>query len=283
MNILFPRCAVLALISAAAFTLHSDTLSQQAASDTGIAAFAGADSPSTGSTAPAPAQKLRHEPQHVPKTDAKGHRDSTLRNLLATLAKEDSLNALSQHETASVSETRKDRKTASGKTSGIAGGFAKITGQLVWTARHRPWLSIAEGAAVLFIILWFVAARLAGKKAEKRFMTTTRLSLMDGEVRRACLHIEKHYADTALTPGIVCAAIVTGEPFLEALFQRELGMSIADYIIQARIHHAKQIVRENPAVDAPAVASQVGFSNVALFITLFKNLTGHDFNVPQKR
>jgi len=261
MNALFPRCAVLAL-TAAVCSLQADTLSQQAAIDTGMAAVTTADSSSVGSATPAPAQK----PQRGLKTDVKSHRDSTLRNLLATLAKEDSLNALSRHETASV--------VTKPKVSG------KITGKLLW---KRPWLPPIAGAVGLFIILWFIVARVAGKKAEKRFMTTTRLSLMDGEVRRACLHIEKHFADPGLTPGVVCAAIITGEPFLEALFQRELGMSIADYIIQARIHHAKRIVRENPAADAPLVASQVGFSNVALFNTLFKNLTGHEFDVPQEK
>ena len=116
-------------------------------------------------------------------------------------------------------------------------------------SRQRPWLPKASGVAGLLIILWFIIARIAGKKAEKRFMTTTRLSLMDGEVRRACLHIEKHFAEPRLTPETLCAALITGEPFLEAIFQRELGMSIAGYIGQVRIHNAKRIVAKNPALD----------------------------------
>jgi YesN/AraC family two-component response regulator len=129
----------------------------------------------------------------------------------------------------------------------------------------------------LIILLWLIALRIAGKKADKRFMTTTRLSLMDGEVRRACVHIEKHFFDPALTPGVVCAAIITGEPFLEALFQKELGMSIASYIAQTRIHHAKQLIKENPAAEAQSVAAQSGFPDVALFKTAFEKLTGCTF------
>jgi methylphosphotriester-DNA--protein-cysteine methyltransferase len=267
MNLLLSRCVVCAL-SAAAFTIHADTLSHQAAHATGMTSFTSADS-----SVPAAVQK----PQRGLTNYAKSRRDSTLHNLLATLAKEDSLNAISQRETASVSETRKNRRTAPGTTFSISGAFATISGKLAWTARHRPRLSIAAGAAVLFIIILTAAARLAGKKAAKRFMTTTRLSLMDGEVRRACVHIEKHYADPALTPAGLCAAIVTGEPFLEALFQRELGMSIADYIVQSRIHHAKQMVKMNPAADAPSVATQAGFSDTESFKALFEKLTGYTF------
>ena len=113
-------------------------------------------------------------------------------------------------------------------------------------------------------------------------MTTTRLSLMDSEVRRACLHIEKHFTNPALTPAGVCAAIITGEPFLEAVFERELGMSITAYIDQVRIHHVKQIVRENPAVDALTAASQAGFSKETDFEELFRKLTGTEFETFRK-
>ncbi|MBN2188808.1 MAG: helix-turn-helix transcriptional regulator [Chitinispirillaceae bacterium] len=209
------------------------------------------------------------------KTGTKNRRDSTLRALLATLEKEDSLNALSQLDTTAALLQKKNP----GKKYGVKERWQN----LVRTARGHPRPFVVAGVTALIILLLLVALRIAGKKADKRFMTTTRLSLMDSEVRRACVHIEKHFADPALTPGIVCAAVVTGESFLETLFQKELGMNIASYIAQTRVHHAKQMIKENPAVEAPSVAAHSGFADTALFKTAFEKLTGYPFeNFPRK-
>jgi AraC-like DNA-binding protein len=137
-------------------------------------------------------------------------------------------------------------------------------------------LSIIIGS-VLLLIVWLFLHRLRTKKDERRFMTTTRLSLMNGEVQRACLHIEKNYSNPALTPASVCGAIVTGQPFLETMFERELGMDVAAYIDQVRIHHARQFVQWNECADAPFVAAHVGFESAAEFDKHFKMVTGSDF------
>ena len=252
------------VLSSTPILLKADTLSQEVTVEPVTKAAQKVDS-----IAHASAPKL----QHNLKSDMKSHRDSTLRSLLATLSKEDSLNAISRHETAPDDGI----PAAHGVTTGSGKGMLKILRQLTIISRQRPWLPKAAGVAGLLIILWFIMARIAGKKAEKRFMTTTRLSLMDSEVRRACLHIEKHFAEPGLTPETLCAALITGEPFLEAIFQRELGMSIAGYIGQVRIHHAKQIVAKNPALDGLSVASQTGFSDAGSFAVMFKKMTGTEF------
>ena len=108
-------------------------------------------------------------------------------------------------------------------------------------------------------------------------MTTTRLSLMDGEVQRACLHIEKKYMDPSLTPASVCGSIVTGQPFLETMFERELGMSIADYIDQVRIHRAQQIVQWNPVAEATFIAEHTGYPDAAEFVKQWNRVSGGDF------
>ena len=116
-------------------------------------------------------------------------------------------------------------------------------------------------------------------------MTTMRLSLMDPEVRRACLHIEKSYTDPQLTPAAICAAIVTGEPFLNALFDRELGMSIAGYIDQVRLHHAKLIAARDPTIPPDSIAPLVGFPDGTALEAKFEALTGSSFTgyCPEKR
>lgn len=243
--------------------LKADTLSRDVTIDTVARAAQKGESPA----------RAAQKPQHNLKPDLKSHRDSTLRTLLTTLAKEDSLNALSRHET----ETAGVQDAGNGGFRGT-GNFGKFLGRMTLVARRRPLLPMVAGGVVLLIILWFVLSQMTRKKTEKRFMTTTRLSLMDNEVRRACLHIEKYFAEPGLTPAGLCAAITTGEPFLEALFQRELGMTIAGYIGQVRIHHAKQIVAKNPALDGLAVALLTGFSDAVSFMTLFKKMTGTEFD-----
>lgn len=230
--------------------LSADTLSQAAAAT------------DTGKTGIATATAEKKQPKAV----TKSKRDAVLNALLATLEKEDSLNSLSRRDTTATSLQKKNQVKKD--------GVKKLWQKLVQTTRRYPRPFVVAGVMLCIILIWLVGVRISRKKADKRFMTTTRLSLMDSEVRRACVHIEKHFADPALTPGVVCAAIVTGGPFLEALFQKELGMSIADYIAQTRIHHAKQIVKDNPAAEATAVAVQAGFSNVGLFKTTFEKLTG---------
>jgi two-component system, response regulator YesN len=104
-----------------------------------------------------------------------------------------------------------------------------------------------------------------------------RLSLMDSEVQRACLHIEKKFNDPLLSPQSVCAAIITGEPFLETLFEKELGMSISAYINHVRIHRAKLLLTATPETGSQEMAAQVGFSESSEFETQFKLVEGGDF------
>jgi AraC-like DNA-binding protein len=233
----------------------------QAAADTGAAALSGSDS---DAAVPSRVQK--------PQTKAltRSRRDSALRVLLSTLEKEDSLNALSQHDSAETA--LQNKKTSKTNPNG------PLTKQIAGIMRRHPRPYIVAGVMAFILLLWLTSLRIAGKKSDKRFMTTTRLSLMDGEVRRACVHIEKYFTDPALTPGAVSAAIVTGEPFLEALFQKELGMNIAGYIAQTRIHHAKQLIKENPAAEMQSVAVKSGFTDTAAFNTLFEKLTGNFFD-----
>jgi AraC-like DNA-binding protein len=144
--------------------------------------------------------------------------------------------------------------------------------------RHHPFIALTAATGfALFLTLWVILKRRRVKNDEKRFMTTTRLSLMDGEVQRACLHIEKRYMDPSMTPASVCGSIVTGQPFLETMFERELGMSVAAYIDQVRTHHARQIVQWNPAAEAAFIAEHTGYSNAAEFVKQFKKVTGNDF------
>jgi AraC-like DNA-binding protein len=154
----------------------------------------------------------------------------------------------------------------------------EVSSAAIRRIRLHPLIAVTSAAGFALLCIFFIILnRYRAKKDEKRFMTTTRLSLMDGEVQRACLHIEKQFMDPSMTPASVCGSIVTGQPFLETMFERELGMSVAAYIDQVRIHHARQIVQWNPAAEAAFIAEHTGYSNAAELVQHFNRVTGGDF------
>jgi AraC-like DNA-binding protein len=151
-----------------------------------------------------------------------------------------------------------------------------ITPGLVRTA-GRIVVFVLFAACVVVAVIVFTA--MARKKVEKgRFMTTTRLSVMNKEVQRACRHIEKNYADPGLTVESLCSAIITGVAFLEALFERELGMSVTDFIDQVRINRARELYRADPGIDIDILVRQSGYADKPAFFAAFKKATGVSFN-----
>jgi two-component system response regulator YesN len=113
-------------------------------------------------------------------------------------------------------------------------------------------------------------------------MTTTRLSVMDKEVQRACRHIELNYAEPQLSIDTICSALVTGRPFLEALFQKELGISIQEFINQVRVNRAKIIMGKNPSITVDDLSSMIGFVDGRTFSDVFKSLSGIDLAAYQQ-
>lgn len=197
-------------------------------------------------------------------------RDSTVHAMLAALEHDASLKALAREES--------ELPEKPGRS--VSGRIAETIELLQLKAmRHRWFLFAAAAAAVLLTGALILAARGRSNRESRRFMTTTRLSLMNSEVQRACLYIEKNYFSPGLSPSVVCAAIITGVPFLETVFEKELGMSIGAYINQVRIHRAKLMVNKTPEMISSVIAEQVGFSDAATFEEQFKLVAGTDFAV----
>ncbi|MBN1129043.1 MAG: helix-turn-helix domain-containing protein, partial [Chitinispirillaceae bacterium] len=175
-----------------------------------------------------------------------------------------------------IDDTLSGMKKPAGSDRKLKDRLTGLPGQGIAWVRRNPFTAAPAGIALLLFGLWVVARRNRSKEKAQRFMTTTRLSLMNGEVQRACLHIENNYMDPSLTPASVCTAIVTGQPFLETMFERELGLDIASYINQVRMHRARQIIRWNITADASFVAAKVGFRETGEFEKQFKKATGSD-------
>jgi|WetSurMetagenome_2_1015567.scaffolds.fasta_scaffold11931_2 AraC-like DNA-binding protein len=133
-------------------------------------------------------------------------------------------------------------------------------------------------AAAAFAATVAVVLSVRNRRDKRRFLTTTRLSVMDKEVQRACRYVEQHYADPGLTPQSICEVLVTGESFLEVLMERNLGMRLSDFITHVRINGAKKLLEKNPAVSKESAAVASGFSNVGEFDEAFGKATGVSFD-----
>jgi len=127
-------------------------------------------------------------------------------------------------------------------------------------------------------IAGFVFVFVKKQRGSARFLTTTRLSVMDKEVQRACRFIEKNYANPGLDAQIICKELITGEAFLECLIRRDLGVSIAEFITHVRINNAKRLIESNGKVPAETMALQIGFAKTEDFEAAFLWITGTAFN-----
>ena len=157
----------------------------------------------------------------------------------------------------------------------------KIAKPLTFISRlgvHRNKILFLIGSLIIvFVSITYYQQR----KEQGRFMTTTRLSIMDKEVQRACKFIEEHYHEPELNLEVICSELVTGGAFLEALFMKELGLTIDEFITQVRVNRAKIELRKKPNTEADILAEATGFSSEETFRECFKAISGTDFTVYQ--
>jgi len=136
-------------------------------------------------------------------------------------------------------------------------------------------------AANIFYILFFGVSILLvaavfyyffTRKDARRFLTTTRLSVLDKMVQRGCRYIESNYADNELSVDAVARELITGPAYLDALFVKEIGIDVHDFIAQVRVNAIKNILTENPSADIEDACSRIGFKNTLDAERYFKRL-----------
>lgn len=121
---------------------------------------------------------------------------------------------------------------------------------------------------LLFVALFFIL-----RKKKKPYITNTRISLLDSEVRLVCNYIEKHYADPHLTIHRVCEELHTGETFVESLFEKELGLSANTFLEKVRLHHFITDWGDNLTDDVITNhASEYGFQDGSELQRVFKKI-----------
>jgi YesN/AraC family two-component response regulator len=91
-------------------------------------------------------------------------------------------------------------------------------------------------------------------------------------VKRAVAYLHQHY-DRPLSRWEVAEAIGVSEDYLSRMFNRELGLSLWEYLNRYRIGRAKELLRHTND-NIRMVARQVGFKDQAYFSRVFRKLAG---------
>jgi AraC-like DNA-binding protein len=130
---------------------------------------------------------------------------------------------------------------------------------------------------VLFLV-YMILIVIRNRSDSYSFVTKTRLSIMDREVQKACMYIEKNFRTGDLSTQSICKELTTGTAFLEALFMQELGIDISAFISNVRINRARILIEKNPDTDMQTAACECGFQNMDVFAAEFKKITGIAFD-----
>ncbi|MDG0791048.1 response regulator [Cohnella ginsengisoli] len=98
----------------------------------------------------------------------------------------------------------------------------------------------------------------------------TRASII---ARSAKAYVEQHYADPELGVDRVAGHAFINASYLRAVFKKELGMTLSDYITHVRMHKARDMLGEGN-VKLAHVAEATGYSDLSYFSKSFKKFFG---------
>ena len=92
-------------------------------------------------------------------------------------------------------------------------------------------------------------------------------------VRDAKEYVNKHYMNCGLSLTVVAEAVGISPAYLSALFKRETGKNLSEYITEVRIERSKELLCCTSKL-IYEVASDVGFQDYRYFSQIFKKYTG---------
>ncbi|MFE5319306.1 helix-turn-helix domain-containing protein [Paenibacillus sp. NPDC056579] len=86
-------------------------------------------------------------------------------------------------------------------------------------------------------------------------------------------YIDEHYEDPDLSLTGIGELFHINSSFMSRIFKEEIGMNMMDYLLQARVERAKQLLKETRDT-VQIIAGQVGYLHTISFIRAFKKSTG---------
>ena len=131
-------------------------------------------------------------------------------------------------------------------------------------ALRAAWLNGSNPAKVLSLF-YGILARLSEEQSG---------SAHKGLLTPAMDYLSAHLYDPELTNDVLAKKANISEVYFRKVFKDVYGISPRQYIIEARIRHAKQLLGEQSA-SVTAVAEACGFSGVYHFCRTFKQVTGY--------
>ncbi len=85
--------------------------------------------------------------------------------------------------------------------------------------------------------------------------------------------IQNHYAEK-LTLNYICTSVSYSDTYCDAVFKKDVGSSVINYLIDYRIQKAKEMLVEN-VLSLKEIAEQTGFEDYNYFSRQFKIKTSH--------
>lgn len=91
-------------------------------------------------------------------------------------------------------------------------------------------------------------------------------------IQKCILYIEQNYS-RKLSLKLLADVHFVSRQYLSALFKKETGMNLTNYILEIQMRHAKELL-ENPTLTITQVAGMCGHDNVDYFTQVFKKNQG---------
>jgi AraC-like DNA-binding protein/ABC-type glycerol-3-phosphate transport system substrate-binding protein/KaiC/GvpD/RAD55 family RecA-like ATPase len=108
---------------------------------------------------------------------------------------------------------------------------------------------------------------------EKGFSRLLPKPTYSGLVTRAVELVDRELAES-LTGEMVAGRLGVSRPYLAAIFRRETGHTLHDYVTDRRVTRAKELLQHSE-LGIGEIATRLGFKTIFHFSRLFKDKTGH--------
>lgn len=90
---------------------------------------------------------------------------------------------------------------------------------------------------------------------------------------RIITYIEQHYDNEMLSLTMIAEQFQLTPPYLSALFKKQTGMNLTDYMTRVRIDEAKKLMQDKK-LTFTQIANKIGYSSDIGFIRVFKKYEG---------
>lgn len=87
-------------------------------------------------------------------------------------------------------------------------------------------------------------------------------------IQKVLAYLQTHYAENP-SLSLLSEQYHLSYTYLSSLFSKQVGQSFTDYLMQVKLEHAKEILRDTN-IKITDVSAQTGFSNPAYFCKMFK-------------